>query len=239
MKSAGQRAVAVQRAVAAAAAHDLEGDLGAVGRLGGELPGGLLDEGGRGRRGAGGCAWPCGSAGCGAVLPRARRLAAARLAAALTASTEARVRESRPCVTLWRSSRPSRPTGAARSPRGRSGPSSASAASARAGRPCSSRVVTDTVAGTSSRASARCARISRSRSRQQRLARERHGHRAEAHPHARLLDDGGDREQCPVGDGHRRSRGPAPPRRPASRRRPRARGGSPPPGSAGARRSVC
>ena len=43
-----QRAVAVQRAVAAPAADDLEGDLGAVGGLGGELPGGLLDEGGEG-----------------------------------------------------------------------------------------------------------------------------------------------------------------------------------------------
>ena len=44
----GQRAIAVQRAVAASTAHDLEGDLGAVCRLGGQLPGRLLDEGGQG-----------------------------------------------------------------------------------------------------------------------------------------------------------------------------------------------
>src|SRR5205814_5439985 len=43
-----QRPIAVQRAVAAPAADDLEGDLGAVGSLGRELPGGLLGEAGQG-----------------------------------------------------------------------------------------------------------------------------------------------------------------------------------------------
>ena len=95
-----QRAVAVQRAVAAPAAHDLEGDLGAVGGLGGELPGGLLDEGGQGAMELAVVHGRAVRRGRGAVLPRARRLAAGGPSAALTASTEARVRDSRPCVTL-------------------------------------------------------------------------------------------------------------------------------------------
>ena len=73
-----QRAVAVQRAVAAPAAHDLEGDLGAVGGLGGELPGRLLDEGGEGAMELAVVHGRAVRRGRGAVLPRARRLAARR-----------------------------------------------------------------------------------------------------------------------------------------------------------------
>ena len=106
-----QRAVAVQRAVAAPAAHDLEGDLGAVRGLGGELPGRLLDEGGQGavelavvhgravRRG------PALSCRAHGALQRGATLAA------LTASTEMWVRDSRPWVTLCAAAARSRPSG--------------------------------------------------------------------------------------------------------------------------------
>jgi hypothetical protein len=56
-------------------------------------------------------------------------------------------------------------------------------------------VVTDTEAGTSSRAAASFCSISRSEVAQERLARERHRRRADRRPHARLLDDPRDREQ--------------------------------------------
>ena len=96
----------------------------------------------------------------------------------------------------------------------------------RPARPWSTRVSTDTVAGTSSRAAASVLLHLALEVAPQHLARERQRARAEAGPDGRLADDAGDRQQRVLADGDLDRPLAAPSRRRASRRRPAGRAGS-------------
>ena len=123
-EAAGERAVAVQRAVAPPRGDDVERQVGPLARVRLELPGGLLGE--RGERGveltvAHGC---CGSPGAAGLLLRAARVARARAGAAAggALSRPARARGRGPPRAPRGSPRPGTRAGAPRRPRPRRRP---------------------------------------------------------------------------------------------------------------------